>query len=160
MVGRVGKPHGLAGEVYVEVISDDPRRFQPGSTVIHERLGRLTVESSRPHRARTLVKFQEVDGRDDAESLRGGLFVEHDEARDLSEGEFWEHQLVGATVVDTEDREVGTLRRILPGPAQDLLVVDTPNGERLVPFVQDIVVEVDVARRTVRVDAPAGLLDA
>ena len=160
MAGQVGRPHGLGGEVYVFPISDDPRRFAPGSKLEHERLGELTVEASRRHRNRLLVKFVGVDGRGAAESLRGALYVSAAMLRELGRGEFWEHELVGATVVEASTGGVlGTVSGLVRGPAQDLLEVRTPGGERLVPLVADIVVEVDAAGRRIRVDPPAGLLD-
>ena len=140
-------------------ISDDPRRFSPGSRLEHEHLGELTVEGSRRHHNRLLVKFSGVDAREEAERLQGALFVATADLRNLGPGEFWEHELVGATVVDATGRALGSVTALVRGPAQDLLEVQTVAGERLVPLVADIVVEVDVAAGRIKVDPPAGLLD-
>jgi 16S rRNA processing protein RimM len=119
----------------------------------------LTVQSAREHGDRFLVKFEGTDDRDAAEGLRGALYVPESEARDLESGEFWEHDLEGLAVVHaTTGDAVGTVAYVQPGPAQDLLVLDTPAGERLVPFVSEIVVEVDVEAGRVRIDPPEGLL--
>lgn len=159
LAGQVGKPHGLGGEVYVIRLSDDPRRFDAGSELQHEDGRTLVVESARDHRNRFLVKFEDVDDRDAAETLRGALFVPADEARALEEGEFWEHDLTGLAVVHAGTGEaVGTVGHVQEGPAQDLLVVHTPSGERLIPFVAEIVVEVDVESGKVTIDPPEGLL--
>lgn len=140
-------------------ISDDPRRFEAGSRLLHEDGRALVVESARDHRNRFLVKFEGIEDRESAETLRGPLYVPSDEARELEPGEFWEHDLTGLDVVRAVSGDVvGKVARIEEGPAQDLLVVETPAGERLVPFVAEIVVEVDVGAGKVTVDPPEGLL--
>lgn len=140
-------------------ISDDPRRFDPGARLHHEDGRTLTVESARDHRNRFLVKFEGVNGRTEAEGLRGALYVPESEVRELEGGEFWEQDLEGLAAVHAgTGAALGTVAYVQPGPAQDLLVLDTPDGERLVPFVSEIVVEVDVEAGRVVVDPPEGLL--
>lgn len=158
LAGEIGKPHGTAGEVYVTVISDDPRRFEPAARLQHENGVILTVETARRHRNRFLVKFEGIDDREGAEAARGALFVPASRARALEDDEFWQHELMGCRVVTRAGDEVGVVGSIVTGPAQDLLVVGTPSGERLVPVVKEIVVEVDLARRLVTIDPPEGLL--
>ena len=140
-------------------ISDDPRRFEPGSRFVHEDGRPLVVESTRDHRNRFLVKFETIDDRTAAETLRGALYVDAAAARGLEPGEFWEHDLAGLDVVHaTTGETVGAVSRVEEGPAQDLLVVATPRGERLIPLVSEIVVAVDLDARKVTVDPPEGLL--
>ena len=158
LAGEIGKPHGISGEVYVVPISDDPTRFEAGS-VLQRDSGELVVASSRRHGTRLLVKFEGVNSRDDAETLRGPLFVPAVEARPLDEDEFWPHDLVGAALVGLDGRRYGSVRSVVPGSAQDLLVIDTPRGERMVPFVKDIVRSVEIDAGRVVVDPPQGLLD-
>jgi 16S rRNA processing protein RimM len=159
LAGDVGKPHGIAGEVYVVRISDDPSRFEPGARLLHESGRVLTIEGSRPHRDRLLVKFAGVDDRTAAESLRGLVYVESSDLRALDEDEFWIHELAGATVVARDGTRLGEVSRVVGGPAQDLLAVRTDAGERLVPMVKEIVVEVDVGAGRVTIDPPPGLLE-
>jgi 16S rRNA processing protein RimM len=158
LAGEIGKPHGVTGEVYVIVVSDDPRRFEPGAQLHHEDGRVLTVESARRHADRFLVKFEGISDRPAAESARGALYVPESDKRSLDEDEFWQQDLVGCSVVDTDGTELGTISSVLGGPAQDLLVVDTPSGERYVPAVKEIVVGVDIESRRVTVDPPEGLL--
>lgn len=159
LAGKIGKPHGLAGEVYVERISDDPRRFEPGSRLIHEDGRELAVARARPHRDRFLVLFEGFSSREEAEALRGALFVPDGEIRDLAEDEYWPDDLVGSAALDTLGRQLGTVTGVVGGPAQDLLQIDTDNGERLVPLVKEIVVSVDIDAKTLTLDPPEGLLD-
>lgn len=159
LAGDIGKPHGTSGEVYVVRISDDPRRFEPGATLTHEDGRELVVASSRAHRDRFLVRFEGSGTREDAEALRGALYVDADDARELGGSEFWEHELVGSSVVLVDGTAVGRVTDVIVRPAQDLLEVETDGGTRLVPFVDEIVTEVDRSERRVVLDPPAGLLD-
>lgn len=171
VVGRVGRPHGLHGEVAVDVRTDFPeQRFAPG-TVLGLALGpepasgvggdrTLVVRSSRPHAGRLLVAFEGVTDRNTAEQLRGVLLtVAADSLPSLGDrDEFHDHQLEGLTAVRVDGGQLGTVREVVHAPAQDLLVLDTEHGEGLVPFVRAIVVEVDLAAGRIVVDPPEGLL--
>jgi 16S rRNA processing protein RimM len=168
VVGRIGRAHGVRGQVSVEVRTDEPqRRFAPGQlprlSRPHGGRSALEVTEARPHAGRLLVTFAEVGDRTVAESLRGTLLsveVDPGELPDDPE-EFYDHQLVGLPVVDLAGAPLGTVTAVVHLPGQDLLTVtrQTGNGRRevLVPFVQAIVTEVSVAG--VVVDAPAGLFD-
>jgi 16S rRNA processing protein RimM len=159
LAGKIGKPHGLGGDVYVERISDDPRRFETGSRLLHEDGRELQVARARAHRDRFLVLFEGYDSREAAEGLRGNLFVPDEEVRDLPEDEYWPDDLIGCVVVDEDGARVGEVTGVLSGTAQDLLQVATDEGERLVPLVKEIVTEVDVAAERVRIAPPEGLMD-
>lgn len=165
VVGRIGKPHGIRGEVTVEVRTDEPdRRFTPGTTVRVERpngapapWSELTVEATRWHQSALLVRFEELRDRTTAETARGVLLhasVPADESPENPD-EFYDHQLVGLAAVDPEGRALGRVNAVLHG-AQDLLQVRTPDGrDALVPFVVALVPEVDVrGGRVVIADRP------
>jgi len=165
VVGRIGKPHGLRGEVTVEVRTDEPdRRFAVGTTVRAERPSggqapwpALTVTGARWHQATLLLRFEELTDRTAAESARGLVLhtdVAADESPDDPE-EFYDHQLVGLAVEDPEGRPLGAVTAVLHG-AQDLLQVRTPDGrDALVPFVAALVPEVDLpGGRVVVADRP------
>jgi 16S rRNA processing protein RimM len=159
LAGEIGKPHGLDGEVYVVVISDDPHRFLPGST-LHRDDGRpLTIVTARAHGDRFLVQFEGVDSRAEAMLLRGPLYIPATEKRSLDPDEFWHDDLVGCAVVTSDGHEVGVSSGVIAGSAQDLLRIDTTAGERLVPLVKEIVIDVDVTNKRIVLDPPEGLLD-
>jgi 16S rRNA processing protein RimM len=159
LAGEIGKPHGLGGEVYVIRISDDPLRFEPGSKLIHADGRALVVETSRAHHDRLLIKFEGFDDRSAAEDLRGTLFVKPEDVRALQDDEYWPHELVGCTVALRDGSIVGEVGAVVPSPAHDLLQVTTPSGDRLVPIVKEIVVDVNVGARRITIDPPEGLLD-
>jgi 16S rRNA processing protein RimM len=158
LAAEVGKPHGLSGDVYVVPISDDPERFAPGSKLVREDGTTLTVRSSHKHGNRMLVRFEEASDRNSAEALRGPLFVSSSSLRDLPEGEYWSHQLIGCEVL-ARGEAVGRVVEIIPGAAQDLLRVSTASGPVLVPLVDEIVESVDVQGREIHIDPPEGLFD-
>jgi 16S rRNA processing protein RimM len=170
VVARVGRAHGIKGEVTVEVRTDAPdERFQPGAVLYLElppgrpRRGlpaTLTLTSVRDHNGTLLLGFDQVSDRTAAEALRDVL-LEADVPATSSEQDAWyDHELVGLDVVDPAGALIGTVVAVEHPPAQDLLVVRRTDGaDRLVPFVAAIVPTVDVAARRVVVDAPPGLLD-
>ncbi len=161
-VARIGKPHGIRGEVTVQVMTDAPQeRFVPGTAFVVEpaRLGPLTVESARWNKDILLLGFAEVVDRNGAEELRGAkLFVDTEDVDD-DEDAWYEHELVGLRVL-VDEQEVGKVAALNTLPAQDLLVVTAADGnEVLVPFVEQIVPEVDVEAGFIRVTPPAGLFE-
>jgi 16S rRNA processing protein RimM len=164
-VGRIVRPHGVRGEVLVEISTDEPAdRYAVGSTLVTDRPvpSTLTVDTQRPHQGRLIVAFREVPDRDAAETLRGVLLrVDSDAvAAPADPDEFHDHQLVGLAVVDPAGEPVGELVRIDHAPAADLLVVERPGGRTaLVPFTKAFVPEVDLAGGRVVIDPPPGLLD-
>jgi 16S rRNA processing protein RimM len=169
LVARIGKPHGLGGEVTVQLHTDDPdTRFAtgavlatqaaPGSGVPRE----LTVRSARSHRGIWLIGFEEVPDRSGAESLRGTrLFVDASPGLPEDDDEGWyESDLVGLAAVTVGGSAIGTVSGLQTGAAQDLLVVELAGGgEALVPFVEAIVPEVDLEGGRVVLDPPPGLLE-
>ena len=170
VVARVGRPHGVRGEVTVEVHTDEPdRRFVVGRALTVRRpaggpapaYAALTVAGSRWHQGTLLLRFEELGDRTAAESARGLLLtvpVDPDEPPEDPE-EFYDHQLVGLAVVTTDGTAVGTVSDVLHSGAQDLLVVRREGRDVLVPFVEALVPEVDLtARRVVVADRP-GLLE-
>jgi 16S rRNA processing protein RimM len=166
LVGRIGKPHGIRGDVTVDVRTDEPeRRFAAGSVLRAEpprgsasTLRSLTVASARWHSSTLLVTFEEVSGRDAAEAARGILLhasIGADESPEDPD-EFYDHQLVGLAAYDVSGAALGEVTGLVHGGAQDLLAVRTPDGrDTLVPFVKALVPEVDVAGgRVVIADRP------
>mgnify|MGYP001769809748 CR=1 FL=1 len=161
LVGTLGRPHGLRGEVTVRVLTDSPEvRFAPG-TVVAVGGRRLVVASSRWHGGVLLVSFEGVADRGAAEALRGAevwASVDADQ-RAVGEGEYYDRHLIGLAVLDASGTEVGRIASVLHLPAQDVLVVATGSGERMVPFVSALVPVVDLPAGHVQVVDLPGLLD-
>lgn len=172
VVGRIGRAHGVRGEVSVEPRTDEPeRRFVAGAVLATQtpsggaapggRPGRLTVESTRWHQTRLLVRFAEVTDRTSAEAVRGLLLAMQVDPTESPEDpeEYYDHQLVGLAVVTTDGRTVGEVAEVLHSAGQDLLSVRAGDGrEILVPFVSQLVPVVDVPGGRIEVEDRPGLL--
>ena len=182
-VARIGKPHGVRGEVTVELFTDDPRaRFAPGSVLevqpARERgrgegnapagagspqLEHVTVSGSRWNKNVLVARFEEIEDRTAAEAARGlELFAEAADL-ELDDDEWHQDDLLGLTAVDItrDDARIGTVKALIQGVAQDLLEITPDGGGRtvLIPFVEEIVPEVDLDAGVVLVSPPPGLLE-
>lgn len=157
-MGRLGRAVGLRGEIEVLIVSDEPSRFSPGS-VLFAGDRALTVRATRPQGQRTIVTFAEVTDRSGAEALKGAdLVVPIEDARQLEGDEYWDHDLVGCTVVTVDGTNVGTVTDVLHQPANEVLVVESAGKQVLIPLVSAVVKAVRPGTR-ITIDPPAGLLD-
>jgi len=165
VVGRIGKPHGVGGEVTVDVRTDDPdARFATGSSLRTDpaERGPLTVAAVHPRSGGLVLAFEGVGSREAAEALRGILLVvDSEELPPIEEPDEWyDHQLVGLAAVDPAGAALGEVAEVVHAPASDLLVVRDGDGrEHLVPFVRELVPAVDVPGGRVVIDPPEGLFD-
>jgi 16S rRNA processing protein RimM len=149
-VGRVGRAHGLRGEVHVVAVTNRSERFARGSRLyVGER--ECVVEAARAGGSGWVVKFAGVENREAAEALRG-LSVTGDAPGAAPPGELWVHEVIGAEVRDRSGARIGRVDAVQANPAHDLLVLDSG---ALVPMV----FVVDHEPGVVVVDLPEGLLD-
>lgn len=164
VVGRVVKPHGVHGDLVVEIITDFPERLSDGVTfgagdekepsTFHE------VHRIRYHKRRWLLSVCDLRGRDAIEEWRGRyLYLPEQSLDELPEGFFYEHHLVGMACRSPEGDDLGEVRGVDQGPGQRRLIVRRGRREFLVPYVPEIVKVVDVENGVVTIDAPPGLLD-
>lgn len=161
-MGVIAKPHGLRGELVVDVLSDAPERFAPGS-VMRASLARgasrdVTVEESRPFGGRLLVRLEGVGTREDAEALHGAeLTIGADQVAPLPEGMYYRFQLVGLRVATTRGRHLGEVTDVFATGSNDVLVVRGASGEVLIPMTPGVVVSVDETTKAMTVAPPPGL---
>lgn len=167
-VARIGKPHGIRGEVTAEIFTDSPStRFAEGSllevwgaTDAHHAFPVLTVASHRWNKHILLLRFVEVSDRDTAQTLRN--FELYASAADRVDKDAWyAEDLIGLAVhKDRLDQKIGVVQDLIPGRAQDLLVITLSDGsEVLIPFVEEIVPEINEKRGVVLITPPPGLLE-
>lgn len=156
-VGRVLAPFGVSGEIKVEPLAP-PRTFGPGRSVtLHGDV--REIEHSRPHKGAVLLKLSGVDTPEAVAAYRGEyLQVRESDLEELGEGEYYRYELIGLRVVSTEGEELGEIAEVLERPANDVFVVRGERGEALIPAVEDIVREVDVAGGVVTIEVVPGLL--
>ena len=164
IVGCAGKPHGIHGDVLVTIITDFPERLRDG---VRFGLGAETapeeffeVHRVRYHKGQWLLSVRGLRDRNTIEGWRGRyLFLPEQALEELPEGFLYEHQLVGLECCAPDGEILGRVIGLDPGAAQSRLVVRRGKREFLVPYVPEIVREVDIEAKTVVIDAPAGLLD-
>ncbi|MGH3654771.1 ribosome maturation factor RimM [Glutamicibacter sp.] len=161
-VARIGKPHGIRGEVTAQVMTDTPEeRFTAGEEliVVDGPVKTLTIENARWNKTILLLSFKEIADRNQAETLRGArLEIEvSDEPEDDSD-EWYEHELLDLKVM-LDGEQVGVITALRTNPAQDLLVFEDADGQEIyLPFVDEFVPEVDPEAGIVVITPPAGLL--
>ncbi|MFD7971661.1 ribosome maturation factor RimM [Streptomyces clavifer] len=165
VVARIGRAHGIKGEVTVEVRTDEPElRLGPGAVLATEpaETGPLTIETGRVHSGRLLLRFEGVRNRTAAEALRNTLLIADVDPAELPEDpeEFYDHQLMDLDVVLADGTEIGRITEITHLPSQDLFIVERPDGsEVMIPFVEEIVSEIDLEEQRVVITPPPGLID-
>ncbi len=162
-VGHIVAPHGIRGEVKVELMTDFPERYRPGARLY---LGDLAgtavtpvrVTAARPHKKAMLVKLDAVPDRNAAELLRDQyLLIPEAQIMPLGDHENYVHDLIGLEVVTADGEALGALTEILFTRANDVYVVAGPEGELLLPALREVVVQVDLAARRMTVVVPEGL---
>jgi len=165
-VGRIVGPHGIRGEVKVEVLTDREERFVAGSKLLTDtRPGRgddrLVIVAARPHKHNLLVRLEGVDDRDAAEALRGAtLEILREEVPPAPEGRYYHFELVGCRCRDGVHGDLGTVQDVVDHGAGELLrVVNADGRELLLPFVDSFIERVDMEAREIDWTLPEGLVE-
>lgn len=162
VVGRIGRAHGVRGEVTIEVRTDNPdERFEIGSRLITdpEANGPLTIASARNHSGTLVLSFEEARDRNAVEKLRNTMLLAEVDPADanISPDDFHISQILGSSVIDENGVKRGVVVDVLSLPAQDTLVVNSDAREILIPFVTAYVPDVDIAKREIHVVNLEGL---
>jgi 16S rRNA processing protein RimM len=160
VVGRIVAPWGVRGEVKVTLETGFPERFKLLKRVyLGEEATSFVLEGSRLHKGNALLKLEGFDDRDAAEKLRGQLVqIPIEEAMPLGEDEYYVYQIVGLDVWTTEGEHLGRVSEVLFTGANDVYVVQGEKGEILIPAVEDVVLEVDLAGGRLTVELMEGLI--
>lgn len=164
LVGHVRKPHGVRGEVLIEVLSDIPGRFRAGVQLVvagptFERRS-LSVASVRPHRGGLLLVFEEVDDRDGADALRSAdLMIPEGEVGAPPEGSFFYFDLIGRACRDRQAGDLGMVVAVRENGGGLLLEIRNESRTVLVPFVRDYLVSIEEQDQPIEFDLPEGLLE-
>lgn len=165
VIGEIARPHGLAGQVRVTPLTDDPARFERVTECVlwdaaRDRRETRRITAARRHGAAVLITLAGCQSEKDARALVGRLVaLPADAALPPGPGRFYAWQLEGCRVLTEDGRLVGEVARVEQSPAQDLWVVRDGTREHLIPAVAEIVSEVDLAARRVVIRPPEGLLE-
>lgn len=162
VIGRISRPHGVRGEVRVELHTSDPDRFLSLENVhIGDPTAKPTaVRSARHHQKVTLLTFEGIDNRDQAEALRDQwLYVPLEDAIPLDEGEYYLYQLEGLSVRDGDGQELGRLVEVMETGANNVFIVRGPFGDILLPDTPEVVQDIDFEHGRMVVHLLPGLVD-
>ncbi len=161
VVGFLRRPHGVKGEMLMDVHTDFPDRLKTGMTVfVGEQYRSMVLASRRPHAAGLLVRLRGVKTPEEAGLYRNTrVYVPTADRPELPEGEYYHHQLIGLNVVTDEGRELGILADIIETGANDVYVVrDAEENEVLLPAIPPVILDVDLADRQMHVHLLNGLI--
>lgn len=160
IIGRVVRPHGLAGELVVDPADVRVAACEPDATVWVNQAWRRVIRCRAGNKGRWVVALEGIVDRDAAEALRGSdVVIEADELPELDPDNYYIHDLVGCRVEDERGTTLGEVVAVLRGP-QDLLEVELEGRRSLVPMARDLLKEIDVQERRIVIEAPAGLDEA
>ncbi len=162
IVGRIGRVHGVRGEVTVEVRTDSPEdRFQIGKSIATDpsKFGPLTITGQRWHNGILLLTFDGVSDRGAAEKIKNVLLMADVDIAESDADEFHVQLLIGSTIELIDGTVLGTIDDVLTTKGQNLLSFMRGGKQVLIPFVKAIVPTVDIAGRKVVITPPEGLLD-
>lgn len=163
-LGKVLKTFGSKGEVIIYLDVDRPDKYRKLDSVFirfNQSLIPFFIESVQiKPKNQAIVKFQDVDTQDDAAMFSGcSLFLPLSSLPKLSGNKFYYHEIVGFTVTDLQKGNIGTVKRVLELPNQDMFEIEFGHKEILIPVVDEIIRKVDRKNRILKIDAPEGLID-
>lgn len=164
-VGKIVNTHGVRGEVKVKRITDFEDRFAVGSmlyiTLEDQNSLELEIDGHRQHQQFDLLHFKGYDNINDVELFKGAyLKIKEEQLTPLAEGEYYYHEIIGCEMYTTSGEKIGEITSILSPGANDVWVIERPNGkEALIPFIKDVVKDVNVGSKKVTIELMEGLLD-
>lgn len=164
-VGRIVNSHGIRGELKVVPETDFPERFDKGNALFivdsQNKQTPVTVQTSRLHKNMFILQFDQFSNINDVEKFKGSLLkIEAKEQQPLEEGEYYYHEIIGCKVVTEEDQELGLVSEVLTPGANDVWVVSLPKGKQLLlPVIDDVILDVDIANKTIRIHLMEGLME-
>jgi 16S rRNA processing protein RimM len=158
-VGFLRRPHGLAGEINMDLHTDFPERMKKGRILfVGEAHKPMTLTSVRPHQAGLLVKFKGVETPEDAGLYRNQWVYVQTKDVPLPDGQHYKHELLGLKVVDENDNPLGELVEILETGANDVYIVRNDSGKDiLLPNIPSVILNLDIGTRLMRVHLLEGL---
>lgn len=158
-IGFLRRPHGLRGEIVMDLHTDFPERMKKGRQVfVGEEHKPMTLANVRPHQSGLLVKFDDIDTPEEAGLYRNQWVYVRTKDVPLPQGQHYKHELLGLKVVDEDDNLLGELVEILETGANDVFIVRDDSGkEILLPNIPSVVLDLDIAARKMRVHLLEGL---
>lgn len=162
VIGFLRRPHGVHGEIVMEVHTDFPERIKPETGVfVGDVYKRLTIAGTRFHNEGMIIKFKDINTPEEAGQYRNqSVYVKTADRPVLPDGQYYHHELIGFSVINEDKRIIGTLTEIMQTGANDVYVVKRiEGGELLIPVISSVILSVEIGDRQIRVRLLPGLLD-
>jgi 16S rRNA processing protein RimM len=164
-IGRIVNTHGIRGELKIVSETDFPERFEIGSSLVivdsSNKQTPVKVQSARLHKNMYIVKFEQFGNINEVEIYKGSLLkMEEKYQQPLEEGEYYYREIMGCKVIAEDGQELGVISEILTPGANDVWVVKRPKGkDLLLPVIDEVVLDVDVTNKLIRIHLMEGLLE-
>lgn len=162
IIGYITRPHGIQGEIRVEIHTDQPDRFLMLENILvgEEELQPMRVENVRFHQDIAILKLEGCDTRNQADGLRGkSILIPIEDAVPLEEDEFFIFQIIGLQAQTEEGEVLGEIIDVIETGANDVFIVETPSGQLLLPDIPDVILDADPEAGIVLVRLIPGLRD-
>ena len=157
-IGQILAPWGIKGKLKVEVVTDFPQRFTPGSKIYINQQP-MTIDSTEWHKGKAIIKLSTIDSIEDAQRLRGQpIEIHHSQLQPLPEGQYYHFQLIGLEVYTTQGELLGNITEILTAESNDIYVVSGDRGDILIPAIEDVVKSIDLNKGRITIEPIEGLL--
>jgi 16S rRNA processing protein RimM len=166
VVGKIVGSHGVKGNLKIRSYTESETVFKPGKSILVIQAGHIEktypIQWAKPHGRSMLVSLKGIENRDTADSLVGaGVFIERSALPELEEGSYYWVDIIGLSVVSTDDRYIGRIESIMPTGGNDVYVVKNhdknDHQEILIPAIESVVLNIDFKNKIMRVDLPEGL---
>ncbi len=162
VVGKLRRPHGVNGEILMDVQTDFPERLRIGSSIwVGDQYQKQTITAVRGHGQGLLIRLKGFDSVDAVGIFRNQMvYVPIKDLPALPEGEYYHHQLIGLQVIDEQGESLGLIKDILLTGANDVYVVESSSGkEVLLPAIADVILKIDLSEKIMQVHLLPGLID-
>ncbi|WP_026906097.1 ribosome maturation factor RimM [Paucisalibacillus globulus] len=164
-VGKIINTHGIRGDVKVLRVSDFEERFDIGNTLFlvtgNKVVTELIIDGHRIHKGFDLVHFKGLDNINDVEHFKGSsLKIPESQLSELEENEYYYHEIIGCEVFTSDGVSLGMVKEILSPGANDVWVVKQQKGKDiLIPYIEDVVVEINIELKRIVIEPMEGLID-
>ena len=161
VVGKLRRPHGVRGEILMDILTDFPERLHPDVVVyVGDTHQPICIRNTRQHSQALLVTFDDYDSRESVGELRNEyVYVPLDDRPPLPDGEYYYHELIGLQVESDMGENLGVLTNILETGANDVYIVSSDESpDILLPAIESVILEIDLERGRMLVHILPGLI--
>lgn len=145
IIGRIGAPHGVRGEVRIVPLTDFPDRFSNLKSIFIDDQTKLEIENVKYNKQFIILKFKELDNRNDIESLKGKLIkVDRKDVPPLAPGEYYSFDIIGLDVYNEKNESLGKIEQILKTGSNDVYVANHAGKQTLIPALKKVVTNIDI----------------